>query len=324
MNNKVPPAGNRKSIMPKNKVKKLGSSDDYDSPWKEAIEIYFKDFMEFFFPGIANKIDWNRKHNFLDKEFQQIVRDAALDRRYADKLVSVWSILGDEIKVMIHIEIQADKDLNFQERMYVYNYRIYDKYRIPVTSLAILADKNMSWNPRRFSCNQWGCKINFIFPAVKLKKLGKDMDALLTNHNPFALITAAHLLTQTSKHNVQSRYDWKWKLTSMLYERNYTREQIFNLYRFIDWLMLLPKSLSKKFNNKHKKFEEEKKMPFITTAERIGREEGREEGQLIGRIQLVQQILNKCVSTDEDLLDKSIEELKPVYEALEKEWLTVK
>ena len=104
------------------------------------------------------------------------------------------------------------------------------------------------------------------------------MDTLLTDSNPFALITAAHLLTQISKHDVQTRYDGKWRLTRMLYEKNYTREQILNLYRFIDWLMVLPESLSKKFNKQHKEYEEGKKMPFITTAERIGREEGIEEG----------------------------------------------
>ncbi len=64
-------------------------SDDYDSPWKEALEIYFKEFMDFFFPWIASEIDWTKKYKFRDKEFQQIVRDASLGRRYADKLVSV-------------------------------------------------------------------------------------------------------------------------------------------------------------------------------------------------------------------------------------------
>ena len=266
--------------------------DDYDSPWKEALEIYFKDFMEFFFPMIAAEIDWTRKYKFRDKEFQQIVRDAKLGRRYVDKLVSVLSTRGVEVKVMIHIEIQADQDINFAERMYVYNYRIYDKHRKPVTSLAILADENTAWKPRRFSYTQWGCKIDFQFPIVKLKELEKDMDALLSDLNPFALITAAHLLTKASKHDVQSRYDWKWKLTSMLYERHYTRKQILNLYRFIDWLMVLPESLSKTFNNQHKKYEEKKKMPFITTAERIGREKGMVKGMVDEAREMVLEVLD--------------------------------
>ena len=41
---------------------------------------------------------------------------------------------------MIHIEIQSDKDIDFPRRMYIYNYRIFDKRYLPVTSLAILAE----------------------------------------------------------------------------------------------------------------------------------------------------------------------------------------
>jgi len=45
----------------------------------------------------------------------------------------------------------------------------------------------------------------------------------------------------------------------MLYEKDHTREQILNLYRFIDWLMVLPEALSKRFNTQHKEYEEEQK-----------------------------------------------------------------
>lgn len=236
-------------------------------------------------------------YRFRDKEFQQIVRDASLGRRYTDKLVSVWSTQGAEINVMVHIEIQAARDIDFAERMYVYNYRIYDKHRKPVTSLAILADDDTKWHPRQFSRAQWGCTVDFQFPTVKLKPLGEDMDALLSHSNPFAFITAAHLMTQSTKHNLQQRYAWKWKLTRMLYERKYTRGQILNLYRFIDWLMVLPESLSKKFNTQHKKYEEGKKMPYITTAERIGRDEGRDEGMLADAREMVLEALDIKFST---------------------------
>ncbi|UZQ54604.1 hypothetical protein OOK60_00570 [Trichothermofontia sichuanensis B231] len=32
-------------------------------------------------------IDWSRPHEFLDTELQQVVRDASVGRRFADKLV---------------------------------------------------------------------------------------------------------------------------------------------------------------------------------------------------------------------------------------------
>jgi len=51
---------------------------DYDSPWKEIIERYFEPFMAFFFPEAHSEIHWDHGYEFLDKELQQVVRDAAL------------------------------------------------------------------------------------------------------------------------------------------------------------------------------------------------------------------------------------------------------
>jgi hypothetical protein len=65
-----------------------------DSPWKEALERYFPHFMAFFFPIAHATIDWQRDWTFLDKELEQIVRDAELGRRLVDKLVQVWVLMG--------------------------------------------------------------------------------------------------------------------------------------------------------------------------------------------------------------------------------------
>jgi hypothetical protein len=45
---------------------------DYDNPWKSIIELYFRDFIQFFFPWIEPEIDWSREVKFLDKELRAI------------------------------------------------------------------------------------------------------------------------------------------------------------------------------------------------------------------------------------------------------------
>jgi hypothetical protein len=45
---------------------------EYDSPWKQILQLYFKDFMLFFFPQAHSEIDWSRGFEFLDKELQQV------------------------------------------------------------------------------------------------------------------------------------------------------------------------------------------------------------------------------------------------------------
>jgi hypothetical protein len=66
--------------------------NDFDSPWKEALEQALPDFLALFFPGAYAGIDWSRGYRFRDKELQQVVRDAELGRRYAGKLAEVYTL----------------------------------------------------------------------------------------------------------------------------------------------------------------------------------------------------------------------------------------
>jgi hypothetical protein len=68
------------------------AQSDYDSPWKEAIEVYFADCIAFFLPDAYAEIDWSRGYVFLDKELQRVVPDATVGRRLVDKLVQVWRV----------------------------------------------------------------------------------------------------------------------------------------------------------------------------------------------------------------------------------------
>ena len=54
---------------------------DYDSPWKEILEAYFQQAIEFFFPNTASDIDWQAPIEFLDKEFQAISSSYSLRSR---------------------------------------------------------------------------------------------------------------------------------------------------------------------------------------------------------------------------------------------------
>ncbi len=123
----------------------------YDSPWKEALELYFEPFMEFFFPQAHREIDWQRGYTFLDKEFQQIVKESKVGKLFVDKLVKVWRRDGEQAWVLIHVEIQSQVDSNLAKRIYQYHYRIFDRYDQQVVSLAVLGDTQASWRPHHNS-----------------------------------------------------------------------------------------------------------------------------------------------------------------------------
>lgn len=115
---------------------------DYDSPWKEMLNDYFQEFIAFFFPDVSQEIDWSRGYQSLDKELRQITREAEIGKRFADQLVRVWKKDGEETWVLIHVEVQAQRQSDFPHRMFVYHYRIHDLYQRSVASFAVLADEH--------------------------------------------------------------------------------------------------------------------------------------------------------------------------------------
>jgi hypothetical protein len=216
-------------------------ASEFDIAWKESLEWFFEPFLAFFFPVVHGGIDWNRGHEFMDKELQQVVPEAATGRGKVDKLVKVWTPAGQEAWVLVHIEVQSQHDTAFAERMYVYNHRLRDKYgRMPV-SLAVLGDESHSWRPDTYREGQWNCEVRFTFPMVKLVDY-KDRDAALeADANPFAAVTLAHLKAQETRDNPTNRYDWKMRLVKGLYDRGFNKVQVIRLFRVIDWVIKLPR-----------------------------------------------------------------------------------
>ncbi|WP_206208962.1 hypothetical protein, partial [Vogesella mureinivorans] len=92
--------------------------------------------------------------------------------------------------------------------------------------------------------------------------------------NPFAVIVMAHLKTKATHRNPQSRLEWKLSLVRRLYEREYSREDIVKLFRFIDWVMMLPEELAQGFKAVVKSYEEANRMRYVTSIERLAKQEG--------------------------------------------------
>jgi hypothetical protein len=248
----------------------IESRDEYDNPWKEAISIYFQPFIELLFPDVNAIVDWTREYEFLDTVLQQVTRDDEIGERTADKLVKVWLKDGTETWILIHVEVQSQYQANFAERMYVYNSRIFGVYRQKVLSLAVLADDSPSWYPTQFEYNIGGSQVLLKFVLTKLLDYQQQWNALEQSLNPFSAIIMAHLKTQGTRQKPEDRLQWKLRIIKGLYQQGYSREDIRELFRLIDWLMALPQPLDNSFQTEIKRFEEEKTMPYVTSIERLG------------------------------------------------------
>jgi hypothetical protein len=243
---------------------------DFDSPWKEALDVYFQAFLAFFFPLIHADVDWARGVEMLDKELQQIAPKGAHGRRYVDKLVKVWRRNGRAVWVLIHVEVQTQRERGFARRLYVYNYRLFDRYNRTVVSLAVLADDAPTWRPGEYRDELWGWSVRMTFPPVKLLDYAGREAELEADRNPFAKVVLAHLKALETRRDPAGRRAWKFRLVRGLYEQGFAAQDVRRLFRLIDWLLELPPALERVFQQDLKTYEEERTMPFITTPERIG------------------------------------------------------
>ncbi len=296
--------------------------DHYDSPWKEAVEHYFPEFIAFYFPEAYAQIDWSKEHVFLDQELRAVVQDAELGKRFVDKLVRVSLLNGDEKWIYIHIEVQGTRQAEFAKRMFVYNYRIYDRYDKPVASFAVLADDQVNWRPDNFSYSVLGSETSIHFPIAKLTDYHDMVNELLTMDNSFAVVTATHIMTQQTRKNAVARYKAKQLLVRLLYQRQWDKQRIIDLFSVIDWMMRLPEELDQQLWQEIEIFEENEKMQYVTSIERIGiakgLQEGRQEGLLEGEAEMLGLMLKHRFG---ELSDTVVNKLRHAKEDQLKQWL---
>ena len=110
------------------------------------------------------------------------------------------------------------------------------------------------------------------------KTLFFSKEELRNSDNPFALVILAQLEAIETKKDSEARLPNKVTLTRGLFKHGWTGDQIYSLYRFLDGIMTLPKELELTYNNKVREIEEEYQVSYMTTAERIGYEQGVRQG----------------------------------------------
>lgn len=200
---------------------------------------------------------------------------------------------GDESWIYVHIEVQASKDKDFAKRMFTYNYRIFDRYNLPVGSFAVLADDHPNWQPDSFGYEVGGSRHYLEFPIAKLLRYADQIDLLLASDNPFALVTATHLQTRATRGKNSERYQVKYKLMRTLLCKGWSSDKIRPLLKVLDWMLHLPEELDKQLWQDIQETEGETAMAYVTSIERIGIEKGVQQGIQQGLQQGESRLLRK-------------------------------
>jgi predicted transposase/invertase (TIGR01784 family) len=278
----------------KKHTKKKAIQSKYDSAWKKVIEKLFKDFLEFFFPGIYQAIDFTKKIHFLDKELKEIAPDSNMGDRTADVLVKAHLKDGSltYICIIIHIEVQSQAKPGFMERMFIYYYRAFDKMvekNIPMISVAILADDNPKYKPDEYHFDLLDFEMRMKIPVVKIldyKLKEESRKKLETTTNPMSMIVQAQLKShEVKKADNNAKFEVTKELIRQCYKHGYSKEETRLVMNFFDWVIRLPGAYKERLKKIIKKIEEEFKMEYIPLWERDARKEGEKKGKIEGKIE---------------------------------------
>lgn len=77
-----------------------------DSAWKDILDAYFKEFIDYCLPSVNTLIDWQKPYVSLDKELQMITRGTKTGKQLLDKLFKVHLKNGQEQWILVHLEVQ--------------------------------------------------------------------------------------------------------------------------------------------------------------------------------------------------------------------------
>ncbi len=163
--------------------------------------------------------------------------------------------------------------------MFIYFYRLFDRFTRQVVSLAILGDQRAGWRPTAYAMDLWGCALRFSYPIVKLDDYRARRAELEASLNPFATVVLAHLAAQDNQANAPRCQVVKLALTRRLLIRAATAGSAYSACTAsLIGCWELPDALEQAFWQDVQEIEEERAMPYLTTIERRGLEQGREQG----------------------------------------------
>ena len=251
---------------------------NHDSPWKDTIEQFTRSFLEVTFPEVAASIDWSVQPESLEQELREITPASEVGAKRVDKLLKVRLLDSTDQWLYIHIEVQMHHDPGLPKRLFIYHYRIFDKYGVNPLTLAILGDTSRKWRPTSYHYQSLGCGITFRFRICKTIDFKGKLDDPRYRHQQALFIIAAHLGTQEHRRNPQNLFACLFELTVKLGNEGYSPSEIQQLHRLIDWLMPLPDDLKIQFRNQLQQRLTDKTMPHITLFEELALKEGLEKG----------------------------------------------
>lgn len=288
-----------------------------DQLWKGIIDSLFPDFIRFVHPGIDEFLDLSRGVESLDKELDQVyVAEGGANKvNHVDKLVKVYTHLGEEEWILLHFEIQAVYQPDFSKRMFRYFYRLFDQYNKHISAYAIFTEASPKYRDNIFKIAFLGTHLSYQFNTYKIMEATEE--ELLADENPFALVIlaartvfAGKNIKNSTEHDelmIALNINIAKQLISRKIDKQKTKEILIFLKRYI---YLKNEESNRIFDNKLDKLTMRKynNMGIIEQVREMDREDA--ENEVIQRI--VKNLIVNLKYTKEEtarVLDMPIDEI---------------
>ena len=258
-----------------------------DILWKEIIIQFFRYFVAFFKPEFAEQILYEQTE-FLDKELLSITGKPR--QGIVDVLAKVYLTNGTAEYILFHVEVQGYPGENFQERMFSYFIRIWDRHRQPVLSLAILTHKLTSQSLQNvYEIDAFGTALRYQYNVFHISSL--DYAKCLGSQNCVEVGLA--ILAENTEVAL-----WRKKLEVIknLLRLGLSPKEVHLMVSFVDRLSPLKPQEEQQF--KKYVIEEEKEVKMILTSfEERGIEKGLERGIERGKFDALMKIIQTRFGT---------------------------
>ena len=215
-----------------------------DELWKLIVPLLWQPFIHFCLEDWADKIDFSRKPEFLDKDLKRLMPRGKSKNRTVDFLIRLYLKDGTTKCFLFHIEIQAYFDAELGKRVFQYFYRISDALQEPIETLVIMIDEDPNYRPDNYKQVFGQTSVHFKFRMFKL--LDNPPPYVGKENNPFAIAfeVAWYALKQNKLKNDDDLKALRFSLIKRLMKQKINKEQIEALLDFIN--IYLPFADSKK------------------------------------------------------------------------------
>ncbi|MFZ4453622.1 Rpn family recombination-promoting nuclease/putative transposase [Salibacterium aidingense] len=244
---------------------------DHDRLFKEVLTTYFEEFIQLFFPEVHVAVDFSNVQ-FLAEE---VFSDVTQGEKYKVDILAKTSLKEEETIIIIHTEPQSYPQPDFNERMFLYYGRLYEKYRCNILPIALFTYDQNREEPDHFSIAfPFHTVLHFQFLIIQLKQ--QNWRHFIRSDNPLA----AALLSKMG-YNEKEKVQVKKEFLRMMSHMNIDPARSDLLTGFFETYLTLTSSEEKKLQEEVKRMdgrEGEKVREFIVSYEKKGMEKGMEQG----------------------------------------------